>query len=264
MGKKMRHAPVYFTIVQVRFNPIMALDDYAPKIQDRMRRDGFPDLQKGMLATFNLNIAPGEAGPAQVPVAQTARYTFSNMAKTAGFILDQGSLSFQTTDYDVFGTFSETFVAGLKIVHDVVGLGYVDRIGVRYLDAVYPQKDEELTKYLTKSVLGLYGKVSGSIGHSFSETLVRVENVNVIARTIIQDGQIGFPPDLHPTAMWLVVGDRFRALNGLHAILDTDGSYEARTAFDLADVATRLQIVHSAVTTSFKATVTQHAIDSWE
>ena len=115
MEKKMRHAPVYFTIVQVRFNPIMALDDYAPKIQDRMRRDGFPDLQKGTLATFNLNIAPGETGPAQVPVAKTARYTFSNMAKTAGFILDQGSLSFQTTDYDVFGTFSETFIAGPRL-----------------------------------------------------------------------------------------------------------------------------------------------------
>ena len=129
MGKKMRHAPVYFTIVQVRFNPIMALDDYAPKIQDRMRREGFPDLQKSMLATFNLNVVSGETAPAQVPVAQTARYIFANMTKTAGFILDQGSLSFQTTDYDVFSTFSETFVAGLKIVHDVVGLGYVDRIG---------------------------------------------------------------------------------------------------------------------------------------
>ncbi|MDA8248467.1 MAG: TIGR04255 family protein [Rhodospirillales bacterium] len=262
MGKKMRHAPVYFAIVQVRFNPIMALDDYAPKIQDRMRRDGYPDLQKVMFPTFNLNISPGEASPVQVPVVQTARYTFANMAKTSGFALDQGSLSFLTADYDVFGTFSATFVAGLKIVHDVVGLDYVDRIGVRYLDAVYPQKDEELSKYLTESVLGLYGKVTGSIGHSFSETLVRVENINVIARTIIQDGQIGFPPDLHP--MWLVLSERFRTLSGFHAILDTDGSYEARTAFDLDDVATRLKIVHSAVTTSFKATVTQYAIDSWE
>jgi uncharacterized protein (TIGR04255 family) len=262
MGKKMRHAPVYFTIVQVRFNPIMALDDYAPKIQDRLRRDGFPDLQKGMLATFNLNVAAGEASPTQVPVAQIARYTFSNMAKTAGFILDQASLSFQTTDYDTFEAFSETFVSGLKVVHDVVGLSYVDRIGVRYLDAVYPNKDEDLTKYLNESVLGLSGKIAGTLLHSFSETLVNVENVNVIARVIVQDGQVGLPPDLHP--MWLVIGERFRALNGLHAILDTDGSYEARTAFGLGEVATRLKALHSAVTTSFKATVTQHAIDAWE
>ena len=262
MGKKMRHAPVYFTLVQVRFNPIMALDDYAPKIQDRMRRNGFPDLQKTMLATFNLNMPAGEASPAQVPVMQTARYTFANMAKTSGFILDQGSLSFQTTEYDVFSTFSETFVTGLKIVDDVVGLSYVDRIGVRYLDAVYPKEQEEISAYLTQTVLGLYGKTSGTIGHSFSETQFRVDNVNVIARTIIQDGQVGFPPDLLP--MWLVVSERFQPLSGFHATLDTDGSYEVRTAFDLGDVAARLKTVHTAVTTSFKATVTQHAIDSWE
>ena len=84
----------------------------------------------------------------------------------------------------------------------------------------------------------------------------------MIARTIIQDGQIGFPPDLHPVG--LVLHERFQKLNGVHAILDTDGSYEVRTAFDLGEVATRLKIVHSAVTTLFKATVTQHAISSWE
>ena len=262
MGKKMTQAPVFFAIVQVRFNPIMALDDYAPKIQDRMRLDSFPDLQKGMLATFNLNITAEEARPAQVPVEQTARYMFSNINRTAGFILDQGSLSFQTTDYDVFTTFSKTFIKGLQIVHKIVGLDYVDRIGVRYLDAVYPKEGEELSNYLNQSVLGLYGKVIGNIGHTFSETLVRVDTVKVIARTIIQDGPIGFPPDLHP--MWLVVTDRFRTLSGLHAILDTDGSYESRTAFDVDAVTAQLEVVHSAVTTSFKATVTQHAIDSWE
>jgi uncharacterized protein (TIGR04255 family) len=258
----MRHAPVYFTIVQVRFNPIMALNDYAPKIQDRMRRDGFPDLRQNLRATFNLHMPQGGASPAEVPVTQNVQYTFANMAKTAGFLLDQGSLSFQTTEYDTFDTFSATFVAGLKVVHEIVGLNYVDRIGVRYLDAVYPQQEEELAKYLTESVLGLHGKLAGRIGHSFSETLVKFEDVTVIARTILQDGQIGLPPDLHP--MWLVLSDRFRALSGFHATLDTDGSIEARTAFDLDDVAGRLKLVHAAVTTAFKATVTQLAIDSWE
>jgi uncharacterized protein (TIGR04255 family) len=262
MGQKMKHAPVYFTIVQVRFNPIMALDDYAPKIQDRMRLAGFPDLQRGMLATFNLNIASGEASPAQVPVAQTARYTFSNRTKTAGFMLDQGSLSYQTTEYDVFHTFSGAFVDGLSIVHDVVSLDYVDRIGVRYLDAVYPRENEDISEYLTDSVLGLYGKLQGGVEHSFSETFIRFEKVNVIARTVIQDGPVGFPPDLQP--MWLVVGDRFRTLDGLHATLDTDGWQDARMAFNLDDVRACLKLVHSAVTTSFTATVTRHAVESWK
>ncbi len=106
MGIKMRHAPVYFTIAQARFNSILALDSYAPQIQERLRKEGFPDAKKGFLATINLNLAaPTEASAPQVPVAQTTRYMFCNMEQTSGCILDQGALSFQTTDYDVFEKF---------------------------------------------------------------------------------------------------------------------------------------------------------------
>jgi len=264
MGQKMAQAPVYFTLVQARFNAILALDSYVSKIQDRLRLEGFPDTQKGVLATFNLNVgAPGEASAPQVPVSQITRYTFGNMDKTAGFMLDQGSLSLQTTNYDTFESFSETFVSGLRIVHEVVNLGYTDRIGVRYLDAVYPQKDEDLSEYLSEAVLGLYGRLDGDLVHAFSETVIRNGNVNVIARTIVQNGPVGFPPDLQPIG-GMVVAERFRALNGLHAILDTDGAHERRVAFELSQIETQLSTVHSAVIKAFKATVTERAIRIWE
>src|SRR5271157_2022850 len=119
---RMTHAPVFFTIVQVRFNSVLALESYAPTIQDQFRRHGFPDFQPGVVATFNLNFVNStEPGPPKVPVSQIASYRFSNMEKTAGFTLDQGSLSLQTTNYDVFENFSETFLNGLKIVHEAVG-----------------------------------------------------------------------------------------------------------------------------------------------
>src|SRR2546430_1267022 len=110
MGRKMNNAPVYFAIVQARFNPILALDSYAPAIQDSLRRQ-FPDAQKGTLNTFNLALNPAlDGGQSQVPVSRVTRYTFLNAGRTAGFILDQGTLSYQTTDYDVFETFSDTFL----------------------------------------------------------------------------------------------------------------------------------------------------------
>lgn len=263
MGQKMRQAPVYFTLVQARFNAILALDSYVAKIQDRLRVEGFPDTQKRMLATFNLNISEsGEASPPQVPVSQVARYTFGNMNQTAGFILDQGSLSFQTTNYDTFENFLKTFLSGLKIIHDVVNLGYTDRIGVRYLDAVYPQIGEDLSLYLNESVLGLYGRLDGDLVHSFSETVVTNGSVNVVTRAIIQSGPVGFPPDLQPTG--LKIDERFRALNGPHAILDTDGSHAQRDAFNLRQIETHLITVHSAVIKAFKSTVTELAMQIWE
>jgi uncharacterized protein (TIGR04255 family) len=259
---KMTHAPVYFVIVQTRFNPLLALESYAPKIQDQFRLHGFPDFQVGMLATFNLAIInPTDGVAPQVPVSQLVRYTFSNMEKTAAFTLDQGSLSLQTTDYDVFESFSATYLIGLKIIHEAVSLSYTDRVGVRYLDAVFPQNGENLSDYLHNGALGLYGKLDGTLMHAFSETLVKNGPINIVARSIVQNGQIGFPPDLQPMA--LTIAQRFRDSTGLHAILDTDGSHENRTGFDLDHVRSVLYEVHSAVTTAFKATVTDDAIQAW-
>jgi uncharacterized protein (TIGR04255 family) len=263
MGRKMSNAPVYFTIAQVRFNTLLALDSYAPTIQENMRKDGFPDFQKGIVATFNLNLgAPTESPPAQVPVGQMVRYVFSDMEKTTAFVLDQGSLSFQTTEYDVFETFSARFLQGLGILHTAVNLSYSDRIGFRYLDAVFPKEGESLSDYLDVSVLGLVGKLEGSLVHSFSETLTKTKMANVLARVIVQSGPIGFPPDLQPMSSQLA--ERFRALDGLHGIIDTDGSNDKREAFSLGKVKSKLIAIHDEMDAAFKAMVTPRALQIWK
>jgi len=263
VGQKLRQAPVYFTLAQARFNPVLALDAYVPKIQDQLRRQGYPDVKKGMLATFNLNVASRvEEDAPRVPVSQTMRYAFSNIDKTEGFILDQAALSYQTTEYETFESFAKTFLEGLEIVHEAVNLSYTDRIGLRYLDAVFPRSNEGLSEYLSEAVLGLYGKLNGSLVHAFSETVIKNDARTVVARTILQNGAIGFPPDLQP--MELQVPERFRTLSGPHAILDTDGSHGHRDVFDLNQIRTHLTEVHSAVNEAFKAIVTDRAIQIWE
>ena len=37
MGKKLANAPVYYTVAQVQFNPILNLDSFLPAIQAKMR-----------------------------------------------------------------------------------------------------------------------------------------------------------------------------------------------------------------------------------
>jgi uncharacterized protein (TIGR04255 family) len=263
MGQKLRNAPVYFTIVQARFNPILALDTYAPKVQESLRKQGFPDVQKGMLTTFNLSLGSArEAPPTQVPVDQTTRYTFLNIERTAGFVLDQAALSFQTTEYDVFESFLAAFLAGLRTVHEVVDLSYTERLGVRYLDAVFPRTGETLSGYLNESLLGLLGKVEGhQLVHAFSETVGRAGSITVVSRAIVQDGPVGFPPDLQP--MNLAVAERFRTRTGIHATLDIDGSYIQRERFDLDRVQKHLTDIHDQITRSFNVSVTQQALDVW-
>lgn len=262
MGRKLTKAPVFFVVAQARFNSILALDSYAPQIQDKLRLQGFPDSQKSVMATFNLNLgAPGDANPAQVPVAQTARYLFSDIERMSGFTLEQSSLSFQTTAYETFESFSRNFIHGLQTIHEVVTLGFTDRIGIRYLDAIHPEGEKKIDFYLNNNVLGLYGKVNGPV-HAFTETFAKSGTISVISRTIIQDGVVGVPPDLQPFT--LVLPERLQNRSGNHAILDNDAFHEGRDVFDLSRIEAHLSEAHSAVTETFKATVTEGALKSWE
>lgn len=264
MGQKMKNAPVYFTIAQVRFNPILSLETYLPSIQESFRKLGYEDFKTTIVTAFNLVIAASGDGSTQEipPTQKVLRYTFANMESTRGFILEQNALSFQATDYDQFETFSGALMEGLDLLNKAVGIGYTERIGVRYLDAVYPRGDEKLTQYLEQEMMGLTAKLEGELLHSFSETMTRAPVGTMVSRAVIQGGTIGFPPDLTPIG--LIVAERFTRLDGLHAIIDTDGFYEGREKFDLQSIKTRLHSLHDEIWKSFKATVTTHAMSIWK
>jgi len=248
-------APVYFVLAQVRFNPILKLDSFIGAIQESLRCE-YPDFQR--LTTMTLVIAAGEAGnPISPQSSPENRYSLSNMEQTAGFSLDTGSLTFQTTDYLGFPIFSQAFLKGLTAINEVVGLNFIERIGIRYLNAVYPGPGKALDAYLIPEVQGLSGKWSGTLTHAFSETRGQDETGNtVVARTLIHDGPVGVPPDLAHTQ--LKIAKRFESIQGRHAILDIDATTTKRLAFEASYVASQLDALHDTAKEAFLALVTDH------
>jgi len=262
MGKKLRFAPVYYTIVQAKFNPILALESYLSAIHEPLRKR-YPDVQRGILATVNLTPAtPPDSGAPQVPVIQTTRFAFCNIEKTACFVLDQAGLTLQTTEYEGFEKFSEDFALGLNAVDKAVEIIFTDRIGVRYLDAILPKSGNPVNNYLNSTLVGISETLGGFLNHSFSETFVKKGEVNIVARAIVQNGKVGLPPDLSPTM--LPIAQRFQSYDGRHAILDIDSSIDARKQFDLASIKQQLATIHNEVEEAFNASVTEQALREWE
>lgn len=263
MGEKLRNAPVYFTIIQVRFNTIQKMDSFAPNIQEKFRKASFSDAQTNTLNTLNLSFGMSDA-PAQqpIPLKQQTQHTYSNFENTACFILDQSSLTFQTTEYDTFKTFSETFLDGLKFVDEVVeGIDFVDRIGIRYLNAFKARDNESITAYLNTKVVGLFDEAEIKTSHSFTETVYSRNRKNIVARTIILNGPFSFPFDVQPGA--LKVGDRFRKISETHGALDIDGSNIERLKFGLTSLAAELNSVHDEIEVAFTKIVSPHALKIW-
>lgn len=260
----MSNAPVYFTVAQVRFNPVLNMEGYLATIQEKMRKAHFTDFKREVVQRLIVPFAsPGNAGQVPTPsFVPQARCIFGNIEGTSEFVLENNALALQTTAYDTFEIFSVMLLNGLGIVHDVVQLDFTERIGLRYLDAVLPKAGESLADYLTPEVLGLSNKLTGNMLHSVSETVSMTTIGQMVSRVIIQDGHIGLPLEL--MALAPRIDPRFTQPEGRHSIIDTDAFVEKREAFNLEKLEATLLSLHDVIDESFRATVTPHAIKVWE
>jgi uncharacterized protein (TIGR04255 family) len=256
---KMSLAPVFYTLAQVQFNPIAQMSDYVARLQEHLRRNDFPDFRAEN--QFELTIRRLDESQPDVQPQQHMRWSFTNTQRTEGYLLLSNALVFHTTAYDTFTDFLKKTITGLNLVHEIVELAYVERIGLRYLDAVVPMSDETLQQYLNPSLLGLSANLEGLLDHSFNETVTIVKDGTLVARAVITDAGLAVSPDLFP--LQLELQSRFAAINGRHTVLDTDYFVARRSSFNIADVENQLLAAHDIITTAFKVSVTDYARERW-
>jgi uncharacterized protein (TIGR04255 family) len=268
MGQQLKNAPVFYTVAQLRHNRILKLDAFAPDIQERMRKLGYTGFEKstGFAFTFQATAPSDGDAPTLQPMTESVeRFRCFNGDKTKGFVVEQNALAFQTTAYVNIDAFADDFMQGVQIVHDVVGLAEVERLGLRYLDAVVPPNGEDgLATYLSERVLGIADRLPGTVGvvSSLSQTHFQSDTFAVVAKTLISNGALMLPLDLQ-LEKGIEIAPRFRDIVGVHAILDTDASFERKHPFVLDDVRTNLIALRDAVGIAYNNTVTQAAKDAW-
>lgn len=264
MGNKMSNAPVYFTVAQVKFNPVLNLESYLPTIQEKMRKTHFPDFKRQTIQQLIIPFsAPSEGGQPPTPsFTPMARCIFGNVDRTTEFVLEHNALALQTTSYDTSDIFFRMMLEGLGNIHDVLSLEFTERIGLRYFDAVMPSTNENLSQYLTPEVLGISEKLDGKLAHSYSETVTMATSCQLVSRVIVQDGRVGLPPEIMPFAPQ--INRRFTGPEGRHATIDTDAFCEQREAFSLDKLHSKFVELHTEIEKSFEATVTSFALNAWK
>lgn len=260
MGTPLKNPPVYLTLAQVRFNPILKLADFLPSIQEGFRQAGYPDFERQSIFSIQLTAQEGQA-PVPTPVQQE-KLLFGNVDKTHIFILDSLSLTLQSTSYGQFETFSACFTEGLRIVDGVVKLAFTERVGLRYLDRVMPHPEETIEQYLVEQVQGLNSRLGGRTLYSFTEAMNEVGSIKLLSRVAIQEGALAFPPDILPGNMR--ISERFTSHVGISAILDNDGFVQAREEFSTEAVAGHLDEIHKVIGAAFRATATPYAFAIWD
>jgi uncharacterized protein (TIGR04255 family) len=267
MGEKWTHAPVFCAIAQVRHNPVWQLRDYLPTIQGALRQLGYPDARSELNTFVHLPAPSAEPGAPPVPprIEQIPRMICADREWTHVCIVDTDKFTYCTSEYDTFERFRDRFLEGLVPVQAALKLEYLDQVSARYLDAVVPPNGEAgLLEYLVPEVLGLTPRITDRVTIRNAESVIQFQTedqIEVIARTRIQAGQIGLPADLQPIAV--KIADRFTTVNAVHATLDTDALYRERQAFDAEKLRALMKRLRNAVGLAFDATVTPAAVAAW-
>jgi uncharacterized protein (TIGR04255 family) len=265
MGKPLKNAPVYFVIGQVRFNPqLKPIQESMTQIQEGFRQLGYTDYRHQILNQIEIVVEENQV--TNKPGAQVNIYDFANAERDELFRLEANQLSFHTVNYQTFETLLGAFAKALEILIAYTQLDFIERVGLRFLNAVMCREDEDVATYLQPQLLGL-STLADDLVPEFCgiETLLRKGGDSILARVVIQQGRVGFPADLSNTG--LEIAQHFRDFKGQFAVLDNDAFHLERvkyqdesTADDIIQTLRRLKVLLDSV---FVKSVTDEAMSIW-
>lgn len=260
MGEKWEKAPVFYTVAQLKFNKISLIEKFVPEIQERLRVLSFPDFQRGTAIQLVVNDEGNELQSNSAP-----RWSFCDSARTEGYLLSLDAVAYHATSYETFAEFSQRVLQGLQVVHQVVGLAYLQRVGLRYLDAIAPTEGHSVEDYLAPGLLGNAASLEGKFKHSFAETQVETESGCLISKVLVVEGGLPIPHELHP--LQLELPSRFRGLQGKTATLDNDCFSTERIPLgpelDEQLILGKLRDLKVGVNQAFHSSITEFALKEW-
>lgn len=267
MSGNLANAPVYYALVQVRFEPVAAMAKYVDEIQDRLRRSGFPLYETEQ--TQALNFFAAQNGNVPVPpvgipmpmVNSAPVWYFTNTDRNAGYVLSNDFITFQVTKYDGHEKFFQFVLTGIQLLNEIVQLGNITRVGMRYLDAIIPSADDDMNDYLHSSVVGIDFGTEWLAGSW--ESAYKTDKGILIAKVYrVANQPIGTPIDLQIRCLHLP--EKYRNNTPVrHAVMDFDHYSEGTLPPNSEALTESLNDLHQGISDCFRKLATPHAFERW-
>ena len=252
--------PVFYFLIQVRFNRVTQMQQHVPAFQEALRRDGFADFSE----EAQVEIAWQHGGDGQQAVQEThrKRWLFSDMDRKAGFVLLEDALVFHTTAFTCFSECKALVLKALAKLDAELDLNFVQRVGMRYLDQVAVENLQGLNTLLHPGLLGLTGDVSGELRHAYSETVSVVDGLTLVLKSFVSPGGFMLPPDLQGNA--LVFPKELVQNASPQVVMDSDCYVEKRFAFEMDAISEHLDRLHEQLLSLFERVTTPQARQLWQ
>jgi uncharacterized protein (TIGR04255 family) len=245
--------PLIYVVAQIRFSAIMAMEKYVPEIQEKLRHQ-YPWFQHSKIQEL---LFQGQSPN----ISFTDRFEFLQRDKRTGIVLTSNAVTLQTNKYTSFELFEQEFSDALCAIHERVGLGLVERIGLRYIDLIRLGENERWSDFLNSNLLGLDPTTVGVSGWMYQSISVGKTEVGTLAfRHTRSENPV--PPDLNPIT--LNYEEELLRSKEIGAVLDFDHYSEATREFEVKTVMNALGDLHDNIDRAFRSAVTTAALRKWE
>jgi uncharacterized protein (TIGR04255 family) len=253
---RLRKAPLVYVLGQVVISPVLQMKEYIPKIQEELRKRGYPRFQENQIQ----DVIFGPQPQARV----SSRWIFLSTNNQESVIISNEFIALETSAYDTFEKFVEELINVVEIVHRIVKIALVERIGLRYVNLIQPNQNEAFDDYIYSGLLGLPENGTG-INRLISQYELRDQSDSggqLIVR-FIQTKGVGFlPPDLE--ASHLSFKPEFQSNSGVtKGILDIDHLLMSQVDFNSSELSKTMWELHKWTKQAFETAITDEALKRW-
>lgn len=251
---RLSRAPVVYVLAQIRFSAVLKMAEYIPAIQEELRGD-YPRYEQQQTAILQIG-GQGVAAP-----ALATRWSFEDKAQQCGFIIDQSSLVFHTSNYVDFPHFRDRLLGGVAHVQNIVNTPLIERVGLRYIDLIMPTDDEPIERYMKPELVG-FSLAPLGLSNEVNQQLVNAKTAagQLWVRFTKAKNTSPLPPDLGSVSLQL---KRIPSSDRDSAIMDTDHFAEKSMDFDLNQLTQVIDALQAPIGDVFKAAITEHAVEQW-
>jgi uncharacterized protein (TIGR04255 family) len=228
------------------------MEQYVPKLQERLRREGYPRF--AVSQTNQVLLGP------QFGFQSVKKWVFSDASNTTAVVVAPDFISLETSNYKTFDEFTQSFLVVLKEFGAIVEPALCERLGLRYVNLIRPRKKEALSGYLKSSLLGLTDKSLGLHDvHASAVVRGKTGDGDFVLRLVRGHDELLLPADLTPPDVEV----RTQESTGPRAILDIDHFWQGSLQYDPEDLLKEFWALHDPIENAFTESVTPKALDAW-
>lgn len=255
---KLSKQPLLFVLAEFRFPEIKKMDEYITDLQDKFRGElPFPEEQ------ISQEIKVESQG---IKVHHSKQWVFVDKLRKNAVIIGHSRIICVTGSYDRFDGFKDFCLNALNILNNIVGISFIQRIGLRYADLILDGTNLPIAKCVNSNLYAHeHFQNIGEVSQKVNDVILHTQEGIMTVRSLYGKHNLSVLPDVGNLPIDLPIHNS----ESERIILDFDHVWQANDTkdsldFDLSEILDKMSKMHQLSREAFWLSTTDEARQLWQ